>query len=131
MKTMNTKPERVAIVLDPEFGDRLTDLAKNVHVWAIDSVKNKLAAEHYMDEIKIKCISNEEQKLTLTICHRSKLDSDFLDTLEDHHGEYAQNPPWSEIEVIGLALDNQALKLLEGRGFHKFERTSEGFIARK
>jgi hypothetical protein len=128
---MNAKPERVTIVLDPEFGERLSDLARDAHVWVVDSAQNKVAVEHYMEELKSRSINAEEQKLTLTIFHRRKLDSGFLETLEDHHGEYAQNPPWSEIEVIGSLLDKQTQELLKDWGFRDFEPTSEGFIARK
>ena len=128
---MKTRPQRVAVVLDPNFGDRLTELAKNIHVWAVDSQTNKLAAERYIEELKNRSLGDVEAKLTLTISHRSKLDSDFLETLEDHHSEYAQDPPWSEIEVFGISLDKSTQELLKNWGFQDFEKTTEGFIAKK
>jgi len=131
MNNMSTIPQKVIIVFDPEFGDRVIELARTAHVWVIDSPKNKLAAEHYMEEIRKKGSPLDERGVTLTICYRSKLDSDFLETLEDHHGMYAQNLPWNEIEVIGASLDEQTEKLLKNCGFYWFERTSWGFKARR
>jgi hypothetical protein len=36
---------RVAVVVDPAFGDRLVDLCNTVHVWACESPANRKAAE--------------------------------------------------------------------------------------
>ena len=49
---MNPRPQRVAVVLDPEFGDKLMELATSVHVWAVDSQANKAAADRYVRGLK-------------------------------------------------------------------------------
>jgi hypothetical protein len=128
---MNPRPQRVAVVLDPEFGDKLMELATSVHVWAVDSQANKAAADRYVRGLKDRNPCEGEIKLTLTIFSREELDSGFLETLEDHHGEYAQDPPWSEIEVFGGSLVKSTQELLEEWGFRDFEQTHQGFLAKK
>jgi hypothetical protein len=128
---MNTRPNRVAVVLDPDYGDRLMELARRAHVWAIDSVKNQLAINHFAEDLKNRNATKEEKELSLTIAHLNCLDSAFLETLEEHHGEYAQNPPWNELQVIGAQLDLRIQKILEKYGFTIFENTADGFLAKK
>jgi hypothetical protein len=34
----------------------------------------------------------------------------LIEMIEDHHGEFAHTPPWSEIEVIGAHVDPQRME---------------------
>jgi hypothetical protein len=119
------------VIFDPNYGDRLIELAKVAHVWATASKQNKVAAERYMTELRGRVPGDEEKKLSLTLTHSEALDSRFLETLEDHHGEYAQDPPWTELQVIGKSLDPKTRKLLEDWGFRSFVKTIDGFVAKK
>ena len=122
---------KVIVILDPIFGDRIVEMASCAHVWAVDSPKNRAAVERHMQEIKSRDIVPQEANLTLTLCHWSKFDPHAVETLEDHHGEYAQTPPWKEVEVIGSRLDHQTKELLMEYGFHRFKKTAQGFLATK
>jgi hypothetical protein len=128
---MEPKPNKVVVVFDPQYGDRLVELAKCVHVWAVESPDNRRAAQSYIEGLKTRSLTPGEAKLSLTLSARKCLDSDFLETLQDHHGEYAQQIAWDELEVIGAALDFQTEKVLNEWGFHTFEQTPDGFLARR
>ena len=42
---MSSSEYRVAIVVDPSFGERLAPLAERMHVWAVDTPPNRSVAE--------------------------------------------------------------------------------------
>jgi hypothetical protein len=118
-------------VFDANYGDRLIDLAKGVHVWAVNSGENKLAADRNIRELKDTNPSDEEKKLSLTLARFDDLDTNLVECLEDHHGEYTRHASWNELEVIGRALDARTRKLLEQWGFKSFKQTLDGFLAKK
>lgn len=97
-------PYRVAIVVDREFGSRVAELAKRVHVWLCDSPLNRPAAEALWhapggDAYDL------ETGVTLFDCPPDQPVEDALvhivGTVDQHHGQHAHDPPWSVIEVIG------------------------------
>jgi hypothetical protein len=97
-------PYRVAIVVDRQFGPQLGDLAGRLHVWVCDSPANRPAAEAIWrargdGEYDI------ESGATLFNCAPDEAVEDALvdiiGTVDEHHGKYSHDPPWSVIEVIG------------------------------
>ncbi|HMR10978.1 MAG TPA: hypothetical protein PKA88_34605, partial [Polyangiaceae bacterium] len=51
--------------------------------------------------------------------------------LEAHHGEFAHDPPWSEIEVYGVSLSPELESVFRELGATAFESTIDGFICRR
>jgi len=47
---MGERPHAVALVVDPEFGERLLDLSRRIHVWALDTPTNRTVAERVWRE---------------------------------------------------------------------------------
>ncbi len=43
----------------------------------------------------------------------TELTPDLLESIWDHHGEFAHDPPLSRMKIIGLNLDKQLTDLLE------------------
>ena len=97
-------PYKVRVVVDPAFGERLASLPAGEPVWVIDSPLNMPVAHRFWRERK------DENHLTgiSTFKPGANASSEeeiirMLDTLEDHHGEYSADPPYSILEIIGCA----------------------------
>jgi hypothetical protein len=122
--------KKVAIVLDPDYGNKLASLAAGAHVWIVDTPANRAAASEYWAQ-------NARHKVESGVTtfkfseNASRLETclDILATVDLHHGEYSSNPPYSELEVIGLPLTDKAKSAIKDLGFGRFETTAEGFRA--
>lgn len=53
----------------------------------------------------------------------------MLGTIDEHHGQYAADPPYSLLEVIGCLPSEMVRDALAELGFHVISSTSEGFSA--
>jgi hypothetical protein len=56
---------------------------------------------------------------------------EILETVEDHHGEFHHEPPWSEIDVFGVELTDELEKAFGDLGVTEFERVEGGFKCRR
>jgi hypothetical protein len=133
---MTASPHRVGIVLDPEFGGRLSQLARQFHLWVVASETNAPAirdsrgdatATETGDPLASGVTSFEPfpGESSEDLCVR------ILETVDDHHGDLAHDPPWSEIEVHGLGLTPRLRSLFTEFGAEEFTPTASGFIARR
>ena len=127
---MGAQPHRVALVVDPDFGERLTDLAKRVHVWACESRQNAKVARQLWRE-------NPEHSLESGVTTFQVKASDspqdmcigILGAIEDHHGGWSHDPPWSILEVYGADLTDGVKRALNGLGFECLEEGKGFFTA--
>jgi hypothetical protein len=100
-----TKPYRVFVVVDREYGQRLTALTQEGPVWAVDTPANRAVAQHIWD-----AEPNRSHLQGITIFKFPKDGSpedilvNELDTIDLHHGTYSANPPYTELDVIGTAI---------------------------
>lgn len=131
-----TAPHRIGIVLDPEFGRRLSQLARQFHLWVVVSDANTPAIrDSWRDEATketgdplasgVTSFEMSPGESREDVCAR------LLETVDDHHGEHAHEPPWSEIEVYGLAITPRLQSLFTDFGAEEFTATASGFIARR
>ena len=106
------KPYRIALVFDSNYGEKIVSLAETIYVWAINSTLNLEAAKlfwklyssnSYVDAETERTVNEMNTEHGVTIFD-SAFDGDLLATLWEHHGDFAHNPPLSEILVIGLTL---------------------------
>jgi hypothetical protein len=51
--------------------------------------------------------------------------------VDEHHGEFADDPPWSEIAVYGAALDERLRAVFAELGATDFELLDDGFVCRR
>ncbi len=95
----------VALVVDPEYGQRLEALAVEMPVWVADTPTNRVAAEALW------------RRASASISHTSpgaittfKVDANdspplwalsVLGEIDLHHGENSQTPAYNVLEVIG------------------------------
>jgi hypothetical protein len=131
---MHTRPQRVALVLDREFGGRILALAARTRVWAVDSPANRRVA----DRLREKDRSPEDRGgITLVEADPAATQSaaclEMLYAVESVHGPFVHNPPYGEIEVIGMegGEADPVRAELARLGFIDFVTTQDGFRAHR
>lgn len=127
---MNPAPNRVIVVVDRAYGEQLESIARGIPVWIIDSPTNRAFVEkvwrEYPEPSHLKGITifNSPEDVT---AERSLLGQ--LDTIDLHHGAYSADPPYSELEVIGVVPTEAIQTALEQTGFKEIHPTDSGFRA--
>ena len=118
------------MVVDPAFGERLASLPAGEPVWVIDTPINTPVAQQLWRE------RNDENHLTgiTTFKPGSDLSSEdeavaLLDTIEDHHGEYSANPPYSLLEIIGCTDSERLRSALAEFHFHVEASSADSVVA--
>jgi len=125
----DTQLNKVTLVLEPEYGERLAVLASAGHVWVVDTPANHQAAKEYWDQTP-----NSEAGFTITTFKFSETASrletfrSILEIVDLHHGGYSSTP-YAQLEVIGLPLTAKARSAVKGLGFDHVGATAEGFRA--
>jgi hypothetical protein len=127
-----SSPQRVTVILDCEFGERLRALQPGMPIWIELSPTNEPTVRalwkghpepnHLLGITGLKFqpgISAEDRLLG------------ELDMIELHHGPYSTNEPYTELEVIGCALRPSIRAALAELGFDHFEEQEQRFLARR
>ena len=128
MPSVNGDAHRVAIIVDPDYGARATDVASRCHTWIVISPTNRaVTAPRRADAFSL------EAGFTDFEGAETPEDSliSVLAVVELHHGEYSHDPPVSVLEVIGTPPTRPILDELDGLGFDAVDLTAEGFVARR
>ena len=126
------------VVLDPDYGHRLDTVAQIAPVWAVDTQVNKEAVERLW---KTRTHADHREKGAIT-SYRTQNPADRLNSLlgiipelETHHGKVEDNelifPDGFVLGVIGLTMNDAATSALQELGFKSFNKTRDGFEARK
>ena len=127
---MNKEPYSVSIVLDRNYGSLLRELIEAGPVWIVDSLINRELTDQLWEEtpthghpdgvtfFKASADRPPEQMLT-----------DWMDTIDLHHGVYSADPPYTIIHVIGTTLTPGGREFLGTFGFDSFTVTDQGFQA--
>ena len=127
---------KVGLILDRNFGPRIDGLAQTFHVWVVESPTNKPFIQRFWQsgqsdihsdplELGITSFGAYEDEPPEATCARLAAD------LDEHHGDFAREPPWSEIEVFGARLNPLSRQAFEEIGATSFEPTRDGFICRR
>lgn len=132
---MSDSLHRVAIVVDPAFGDQLDTLATRIHVWIADTVDNRLAAEGFWaTHLPMATSQHLESGVTTFKVDSAQSPEEWcaaiVGTVDEHHGEFSHDPPVSEVEVYGTPATPSLEAAFAAYGFDEFEPTSGGFRAR-
>jgi hypothetical protein len=102
---------RVAIVFEREFGERLEELAMRMPVWIVESNANRAAVSEAWNR------ASEWPHISVTVFRPT----DNLRHLLSQIG-HAQR-----VDVIGMALSDEARDALMAAGFTKIVETNAGF----
>ena len=108
----------VAIVFAPDFSARLQKVAFHTPVWLMETPENRAAAE----EAWMRAVEWPHIAITLF-----RPDEEWRTLL----AQIALQHPVVSVDVIGTGLTEDARTALRDAGFQKFDRTAEGFRARK
>jgi hypothetical protein len=121
---------RVAIVLDPFYGERAIQLARRRHVWLVRSDANEAVVARLRQDTHGYTLDGG---VTIFDGEQSPEASFFevLDAVDLHHGEHSHDPPLSVLEVIGLTLSGRVKDTLSDYGFRDTEPRAGGFVARR
>lgn len=123
-------PYIVAVVLDPDFGDRLRDLPAGMPVWIVDTPANRAAAETVWASRP--GLKHGDGVTTFRIDRGLAPESwltDVLPIVALHHGEYSHVPPYTGIEVFGAAVTPVVREALDQFGIGNVTERSGGFLA--
>ena len=132
LSSMSSDPYSVSIVLDREFGPRLRELLKIGPVWAVDTPANRETAQvlwkenpsrNHLDGITVFKAASDRSLSQMLI--------DEMETIDMHHGVYSADPAYTIIRVVGCELNPEIQQNLSKYGFDFFNRTADGFEARR
>jgi hypothetical protein len=122
--------DRVSIVLDREYGQRLVELAETGPVWIVDTPENRTVAQEIWASHPNR--SHLEGVTTFKVSDGTSSEDMLiheLDTIDLHHGAYSANPPYTVLDVIGTAITARLKAELEEFGFDDFQERPNGFRA--
>jgi len=117
----------VAIVVDPDFGDRLLSLANQMPVWIADTPTNHMCVESIW--------SDDDSKRTNVTTFRvtdgeaSDWCRMILPQVDSHHGQYSQSPAYRAVEVFGAQATADLRRVFSKYGFTISAERSDGFRA--
>jgi len=128
---MSAVEHRVGIVTDPDFGERILPLAIRLHVWAVDSLANRAAAERLWTQ---QPRHDVERGATVFRFDAAEPPDQrvirILNTVLEHHGEYSHDPPVSVLEIFGAPLTAGLQQALAGAGFTSIMVDGDAVLAR-
>ncbi len=129
---MPVAPHKVVIIVDRKLGRQIVDVARRFHTWVVESSINTpviqcMWAEDVGGEVGrvgpgITSFEATESETSEDLCARMAAEVD------EHHGEFAQEPPWSEIEVIGAIPSPRLRAVFTEIGATAFVATAGGFV---
>ena len=118
----------VAIVLDPDFGAQLHELASRIPVWIVDSPGNRSSIE---SEWTRRRRDGAERELNVFRMIDGLSPSDhiaaLLRTIDKQHGAGAEDGPFATLLVIGAVADTAPIAALRAVGGGLPVETSNGF----
>ena len=121
---------KVTIVVDPEFGDQLSDLATGEPVWIADTALNRRAAERHWREHR-----KTRDKGGVTTFRFDPADTPeqqcagILEMVSRHHGPNSGGPACTLIEVLSAHLTSTLRSNFQEYGFTHFAERPGGFLA--
>jgi hypothetical protein len=124
----------VGIIVDPQFGQRLDQLASRLPIWIVDTPVNRQAAERRWQQ-KEEATHTEPGDVTTFTVDTAQTPEEWcasvLGVVDAHHDEYSHNPPYDAVEVVGAQLTDPLLEALSAFGLTEIEPLDSGFRARR
>jgi|SRR6267378_2711596 hypothetical protein len=119
---------KVSLVVDRNYGERLQSLVGSGPIWLIDTEVNRKAATEYWQ-------LNPKPKREAAVTTFKYLVDDsvsatclnILGVIDLHHGKYSGG--YSELEVIGAPIGEELRSAITELGFIRFDSTADGFRA--
>jgi hypothetical protein len=122
--------QEVLVVLDPDFGDRLQQVAQGQAIWITMSPANAPMVHALWGAA---LTPNHLAGITGFQYHEgiAAEDSllDQLDAIDLHHGPYSTKTSYTVLKVIGAQPTPPVQAALSALGFSTFEKSRDGFTA--
>lgn len=120
----------VGIVFDTDFGDALEALSRQMHVWIVDTPANKRVAR----EIWARHPGYSRESGVTTFGRTGYADAHalfegILGTVDEHHGVFESDPPWSILHIYGLPPDDRVRASLAACGAAVIDELADHFTA--
>jgi hypothetical protein len=127
--------DTVALIVDPEFGRRIREVAERVrHTWVVATPTNVAVAEQIWSGSPKPLGLNKEGGVTTFFQYGADRESwcdAILDSADEHHNSHSCNHGYSVIEVYGVSLTDRLRTVFVEFGFSIFMAADYGFFARK
>ena len=113
--------------MEEHFGVRLVELAKRASVWIISSSENSAAVE------KIWKLSTKSNVTLFEPMGKTTFGTlaVSIENIEQHHGVESCDPPFFELQAIGVQLTQEIVGLLGEYDLTSVVETEDGFRAFK
>ena len=121
--------EKVYVVVDPHFGEKLALLPPGSPVWIVDTPANKPVAERIWRE---RPDENHLDGVTTFCIYSDSPEENFLGelgTIDLHHGPYSSDPPYRRFKVIGVPVSEKIKLATAEYGFEEFRTKGDSFAA--
>lgn len=121
---------QVAMVLDPDFGDRLRPLAAAMHVWIVDTPGNRAAIDQARAAQPI--YSSDRGVTTMNSSDDPSPEQRFastLSTVDLHHGWHSHSPPWTALHCFGVRPTAAVRDALDEYGVDEIREEPDRFVA--
>lgn len=132
---MTLAPSIVHVIVAPDYGERLRSLPADEAAWIADTSMNHPVIKSIRASSPVEPNRGYLTGITSFQVAADRTPEDWLlgilSSVEDHHSEYSQTPPYSILRVIGTVLTPRIRALLESYDFVKFEDLPDGFVAYK
>jgi len=127
---MSQTPYTVTVVLDRDYGERLSQIPSGQPVWIVDTPANRAAAENAWAQHS--GTNHLTGVTTFKVGEYQSAEETFLGefgSIDLHHGSYSAQPPYTVVNVIGVQLSHAIKSALSEYGFNEFHATGAGFRA--
>ena len=132
---MTLAPSIVHVIVAPDYGERLRSLPAGEAAWVADTSTNHPVIKSIRASTPVEPNRGYLTGITSFQVAIDRTPEDWLlgvmNSVEDHHSEYSQTPPYSILRVIGTVLTPRIRERLVSYHFVKFEDLPEGFVAHK
>jgi hypothetical protein len=119
----------VAIVVDPDFGARLRELAARLHVWAVDTPANRSVGEPIQRELDGFHFDKGVTLFRAAMKSREQDVADIIANVDTHHGESSHVPAVSVLEVYGSTASPELRRVFARYGFTHIVDGEDAFQA--
>lgn len=119
---------KVALILDPEFGDQISGIAAEMPIWILSSSRNSSAIQRARQMFP-------NQQITELLPRDAESRADLLArgllNVDEHLGPDSSSDPYQAVLVYGALSADLSNEVAAQCGFKVIEPNSNGFVARK